>query len=105
MSTERATSDPGTAYTRESATPALTPIGPAPQVADGGYPAAPSAAVCGALAPCRDAATGCPIGVDIPAVTRAIAGGDHEAAFSIVRAAHPFASTCGSGCHAPCESA
>lgn len=45
------------------------------------------------------------MGIDIPAVARAIAGGDHETAFRIVRAAHPFTSTCGNGCHAPCESA
>jgi NADPH-dependent glutamate synthase beta subunit-like oxidoreductase/ferredoxin len=45
------------------------------------------------------------LGIDIPAVARAIAGGDHETAFRTVRAAHPFTSTCGNGCHAPCESA
>ncbi|HEY9478770.1 MAG TPA: FAD-dependent oxidoreductase, partial [Gemmatimonadaceae bacterium] len=30
--------------------------------------------------------------------------GEHEAAYRIARAVNPFASSCGHGCHAPCES-
>ena len=105
MNSARATSDPQIAYTAEVATrtgvqgAATTPIDEVT------YPAAPSAAACGALVPCRDASHGCPLGVAIPAVARALAGGDHEGAFRMVRGAHPFASTCGGGCYAPCESA
>jgi NADPH-dependent glutamate synthase beta subunit-like oxidoreductase/ferredoxin len=78
----------------------------APRVADDpAYPPPPSAGACATLVPCRHGETGCPLGVDIPAVARALAGGDHEAAFRMVRAAHPFASSCGNACYAPCESA
>jgi len=35
----------------------------------------------------------------------ALRTGDRESAYRIARAANPFASSCGHGCHAPCESA
>ncbi|HZO20034.1 MAG TPA: FAD-dependent oxidoreductase, partial [Gemmatimonadaceae bacterium] len=105
MSTDRATSDPGTIYTPDLTPPMPVAVEPPPQSADAAYPPAPSAAFCGALVPCRHAAQGCPVGVDVPAVARALAGGNHEAAYRVVRAAHPFASTCGTACYAPCESA
>jgi NADPH-dependent glutamate synthase beta subunit-like oxidoreductase/ferredoxin len=35
----------------------------------------------------------------------ALRTGDRERAYAIARAANPFASSCGHGCHAPCESA
>jgi formate dehydrogenase beta subunit len=104
MSTEP-TSEPGTFDTREMALPMLGNVVRGQRSEPNGYPPAPSAAACAALVPCRHAGQGCPLGVDIPAVTRALTGGDHETAFRVVRAAHPFASTCGNGCHAPCESA
>jgi NADPH-dependent glutamate synthase beta subunit-like oxidoreductase/ferredoxin len=105
MSSEHATSEPATPYTQQKALPILGAVVPQPAAEENGYPPAPSAAACGALVPCRHPAQGCPLGVDIPTVARALAGGDHEGAFRVVRAAHPFASTCGSGCYAPCESA
>jgi NADPH-dependent glutamate synthase beta subunit-like oxidoreductase len=105
MSTDRATSDAPPVYAPESAVSMGGDVAGALQPAEGAYPPAPSAAACGALVPCRHVAQGCPLGVDIPAVARAIAGGNHEAAYRVVRAAHPFASTCGTACHAPCESA
>jgi formate dehydrogenase beta subunit len=105
MSTEPATSEPGTPYTREIAPPILGDGVPKISPEESGYPPAPAAAACGSLVPCRHTAQGCPLGVDIPAVARALAGGDHEGAFCVVRAAHPFPSTCGSACYAPCESA
>src|SRR5918999_5564013 len=69
------------------------------------YPPPLSPVACGSLVPCRHAETGCPLGVDVPAVARALAAGNHETAFRIVRAAHPFPSSCGGACYAPCESA
>lgn len=38
-------------------------------------------------------------------MANAILSGEREAAYQIARAANPFASSCGHGCHAPCESA
>jgi NADPH-dependent glutamate synthase beta subunit-like oxidoreductase/ferredoxin len=35
----------------------------------------------------------------------ALRAGDREGAYATARAANPFASSCGHGCHAPCESA
>lgn len=105
MSTDRATSDPGTTYTPDLTAPMPVAVEPPPPSAEAAYPPPPSAAFCGALVPCRHPAQGCPVGVDIPAVARALAGGNHEAAYRVVRAAHPFASTCGTACYAPCESA
>jgi NADPH-dependent glutamate synthase beta subunit-like oxidoreductase/ferredoxin len=104
MSTEQRRSEATSFFSPEGG---CQPFGvTVPSVEDvNGYPSAPSAAACGALAPCRHSAQGCPLGVDIPSVARALAGGNHEGAFRVVRAAHPFASTCGSGCYAPCESA
>ena len=105
MSTERATPDLPMPYAppdQSGATGGAASVRPA---SDAPYPEAPSQAACGALVPCRHSAQGCPLGVDIPSLARAVAGGDHEGAFRIARAAHPFASTCGNGCHAPCESA
>lgn len=49
--------------------------------------------------------TGCPLGVDAPAMANALAKGEREEAYLIARAANPFASSCGHGCHAPCEAA
>jgi formate dehydrogenase beta subunit len=105
MSTERATSEAGTSYSQELPPLMVGEVDAERSAEANGYPSAPSAATCGALVPCRHASQGCPLGVDIPAVTRALAGGDHEGAFRTVRAAHPFASTCGTACYAPCESA
>ena len=104
MSNDRATGDLAAPHTPDSALSAGTVVAP-PQLSENGYPPAPSAAACAALVPCRHAAQGCPLGVDVPALTRAIAGGGHEAAYRVVRATHPFPSTCGTSCHAPCESA
>ena len=104
MSIERATSDLPTQYTPAGSVPPGAVASP-PPLEEPTYPAAPSQAACDALVPCRHGAQGCPLGVDIPALTRALAGGDHEGAFRVVRAAHPLASTCGNGCSAPCESA
>lgn len=105
MSTERATSDPGAVYTNRVALPIADDASSETAARHAGYPPVPTQAACGALVPCRHSAQGCPLGVDIPAVTRALAGGDHLGAYRIVRAGHPFPSTCGNGCHAPCESA
>ena len=105
MSTERATPDSVTAFSADVAATVGGDVVAGPQPTTEGYPPAPSAAACGALVPCRHHAQGCPVGVDIPAIARAIAGGDQQAAYRVVRAAHPFASTCGTSCHAPCESA
>lgn len=56
------------------------------------------------LVPCSRG-NGCPLGVDAPAMADALRTGAREAAYRIARAANPFASSCGHGCHAPCESA
>ena len=105
MSIERATPDLPTRYTAPQPIPETGDVAPEPRSDGPAYPPAPSQAACGALVPCRHVAQGCPLGVDVPALTRALAGGDHEGAFRVVRAAHPLASTCGNGCYAPCESA
>jgi formate dehydrogenase beta subunit len=65
-------------------------------------PLAPSAVA--ALVPCSHG-TGCPLGVDAPAIANAVRLGDHPRAYLIARGPNPFASSCGHGCHAPCESA
>lgn len=103
--TERATSEPVTVFTPDRSTGAAPDVASAPPSEAPGYPPPPSAAACGALVPCRHAAQGCPLGVDVPALTRALAGGNHQEASLVARASHPFASTCGNGCYAPCESA
>src|SRR5688572_28334715 len=105
MSLERATQNLPTLYTLPGPTPGTGYAAPTPPSNEPAYPAAPSQAACGALVPCRHAAQGCPLGVDVPALTRALAGGNHQEAFLVARASHPFASTCGNGCYAPCESA
>ncbi|MGQ0713223.1 MAG: FAD-dependent oxidoreductase [Gemmatimonadaceae bacterium] len=105
MSTDRATGDASTLFSPGAATPPPADVESPPQLAATDYPPPPSAAACGALVPCRHPAEGCPVGVDIPSVARAIAGGNQETAYRLVRAAHPFASTCGTACEAPCESA
>lgn len=64
-------------------------------------PLAPSAL--SALVPCSH--NGCPLGVDAPAIAGALLAGDHPRAFLLARGPNPFASTCGHGCHAPCETA
>jgi len=56
------------------------------------------------LVPCSHGA-GCPLGVDAPAIAHAVRSGDHARAYLIARGPNPFASTCGHGCHAPCETA
>ncbi len=48
---------------------------------------------------------GCPLGTDVPALVAAVARGEHARAYRIARASNPFASSCGHGCHAPCETA
>jgi formate dehydrogenase (NADP+) beta subunit len=48
---------------------------------------------------------GCPLGVDAPAIASALLAGDHPRAFLLARGPNPFASACGHGCHAPCETA
>lgn len=68
------------------------------------YPLPLASPALGSLVPCAHG-SGCPLGVDVPALTAAIAGGDHERAWRVARATNPFASTCGHGCHAPCEHA
>jgi len=105
MTIDRAPADARTAFSADSELPAAVDVAPEPQSAGTVYPPSPSAASCAALVPCRDPAQGCPVGVDIPATARALAGGDHAAAYRRVRAAHPFPSTCGGGCFAPCETA
>jgi formate dehydrogenase (NADP+) beta subunit len=55
------------------------------------------------LVPCSH--NGCPLGVDAPAIANALLAGDHPRAFLLARAPNPFASACGHGCHAPCETA
>lgn len=56
------------------------------------------------LVPCAHG-SGCPLGVDVPAMADALRAGHRERAYAIARAANPFASSCGHGCHAPCEGA
>jgi len=68
------------------------------------YPLPLAPASLGALVPCAHG-SGCPLGVDVPALTAALARGDRASAWRIVRAVNPLASTCGHGCHAPCERA
>jgi NADPH-dependent glutamate synthase beta subunit-like oxidoreductase/ferredoxin len=67
-------------------------------------PIAPERASLATLVPCARG-SGCPLGVDVPALANAALRGDHAAAYRIARGANPFASSCGIGCHAPCESA
>jgi len=55
-----------------------------------------------ALVPCSHG-SGCPLGVDVPAMALALEAGNADLAFRYARAANPFASSCGHGCHAPCE--
>jgi formate dehydrogenase (NADP+) beta subunit len=43
--------------------------------------------------------------VDAPAIASALLAGDHPRAFLLARGPNPFASACGHGCHAPCETA
>jgi NADPH-dependent glutamate synthase beta subunit-like oxidoreductase/ferredoxin len=57
-----------------------------------------------ALVPCSSGA-GCPLGVDVPALASAVLAGEEARARAVARAANPFASSCGHGCHAPCETA
>lgn len=48
--------------------------------------------------------SGCPVGTDIPALVQAVRSEDHAEAYAVARGSNPFASSCGHGCHAPCES-
>lgn len=66
------------------------------------YPLPPSPAALTAQLSCMRGA-GCPLGVDVEAMAHAAARGDHALAHRAVRAVNPLASTCGHGCHAPCE--
>ena len=66
------------------------------------YPLPLASPALGTLVPCAHVA-GCPLGVDVPALAAAIERGDREAAWRLARSSNPFASTCGHGCHAPCE--
>ncbi|MDQ6887321.1 MAG: FAD-dependent oxidoreductase [Gemmatimonadota bacterium] len=68
------------------------------------YPAPLTPAGVAALVPCSHG-NGCPLGVDAPAIASALREGDHPRAYLIARGPNPFASVCGHGCHAPCESA
>jgi NADPH-dependent glutamate synthase beta subunit-like oxidoreductase/ferredoxin len=43
--------------------------------------------------------------VDVPGIASAIRKGDLARAYQLARGPNPFASSCGSGCHAPCETA
>jgi len=56
------------------------------------------------LVPCSHG-SGCPLGVDVPAMVNALLAGDSLRAYLIARSANPLASSCGHGCHAPCETA
>jgi formate dehydrogenase (NADP+) beta subunit len=67
------------------------------------YPLPLAASALPALLPC--AHNGCPLGVDAPAIASALRAGDHPRAYLLARGPNPFASACGHGCHAPCETA
>ncbi len=69
----------------------------------GRYPAPATLRDLARIVPCSHA--GCPLGVDLPGIARALATGEHERAHALARTANPFASTCGHTCHAPCEHA
>ena len=56
-----------------------------------------------AVVPCSH--NGCPLGVDASAIASALLAGDHPRAYLLARGPNPFASACGHGCHAPCETA
>src|SRR5690348_2752325 len=68
------------------------------------YPLPLAPATLAALVPCGHGA-GCPLGVDVPGIVSAIREGNLARAYQLARGPNPFASTCGSGCHAPCEPA
>ncbi len=67
------------------------------------YPLPLAASALPALLPCSH--NGCPLGVDAPGIAGALVAGDHPRAYLIARGPNPFASACGHGCHAPCETA
>lgn len=67
------------------------------------YPLPLAPAALAALVPCSH--NGCPLGVDAPAIASALLAGDHSRAYLLARGPNPFASACGHGCHAPCETA
>jgi NADPH-dependent glutamate synthase beta subunit-like oxidoreductase/ferredoxin len=67
------------------------------------YPLPLAASALPALVPCSH--NGCPLGVDASAIASALLAGDHPRAFLLARGPNPFASACGHGCHAPCETA
>src|SRR4030042_6252057 len=52
------------------------------------------------LSPCE---AGCPIHMDVPNYTMAIAQGDIDQALAIIRETNPLPSVCGRICHHPCE--
>lgn len=68
------------------------------------YPPTPTPEALGALVPCSHG-NGCPLGVDAATIAGALRAGDHARAYLLARAPNPFASSCGHGCHAPCETA
>jgi len=67
------------------------------------YPLPLAASALPTLLPCSH--NGCPLGVDAPAIAGALLAGDHPRAYLLARGPNPFASACGHGCHAPCETA
>jgi len=67
------------------------------------YPLPLAATALPALVPCSH--NGCPLGVDASAIAAALLAGDHPRAYLLARGPNPFASACGHGCHAPCETA
>ncbi|MEP7067484.1 MAG: FAD-dependent oxidoreductase [Gemmatimonadota bacterium] len=67
------------------------------------YPLPLAASALPTVLPCSH--NGCPLGVDAPAIASALLAGDHPRAYLLARGPNPFASACGHGCHAPCETA
>jgi NADPH-dependent glutamate synthase beta subunit-like oxidoreductase len=51
-------------------------------------------------APCQ---SGCPVGTDIPSYVALVWEGKYDAAWEVIAARNPFASTCGRVCAKPCE--
>lgn len=68
------------------------------------YPPAVTPEALNGLLPCSHG-NGCPLGVDAATIAAALRAGDHSRAYLLARAPNPFASSCGHGCHAPCETA
>ena len=77
-------------------------LSPTSRTVSSRYPVPLSPRTLDALLPCSHGA-GCPLGVDVPGLAEAVRLGERERAWRIARGPNPFASTCGHGCHAPCE--